>query len=162
MQYPQPTSPPVVAPPATVSSAPASDLAESRQIDEAIDYAARVCKATVSEFLASPAHPGETPAISIDLALEFFVPPIDDATFARELDRALIRRSMTYAAARRAGIVGPLRVTPIPAGAFHQWRSAWNVSPRVQHDHRWSADRQLLDGLLRQAMTGWREPAIVA
>ena len=53
-------------------------------------------------------------------------------------------------------------VTPIPAGAFHQWRSARNVAPRVQHAHRWSADRRLLDGLLRQALTGWREPATLA
>jgi hypothetical protein len=55
-----------------------------------------------------------------------------------------------------------MRVTVIPPGAFHQWRSAWRVSPRVQRDHRWSTDRDLLDGLLRQALTGWREPAPLA
>jgi hypothetical protein len=162
MQIPQPTAAPAVVLPVAVPSIPLSDLADGRQIDDAIDYAARVCKATVSEFLAAPACPDAGPTLRIEFAVEFFVPPADDAAFARELDRALIRRSMSYAGARRSGSVGPLLVTPVPSGAFHQWRFAWNVSSRVQRDHRWSADRGLLDGLLRQASIGWREPATIA
>lgn len=162
MPLPQPTDAPVPALPTAVPSIPLVDLAELRQIDEAVDYAARACKAAVSEFLASPARPGDAATPSIELAVEFFVPPADIVVFARELDRALTRRSLCYAGARRGGDVGPMRVTVIPGGAFHQWRSAWDVSPRVQHDHRWSADRKLLDGLLRQALTGWREPAPLA
>jgi hypothetical protein len=162
MPHPQPTDAPVPARPAAALPIHLGDLAELRQIDGAVDYAARACKAAVSEFLSSPARPADAPVPSIELAVEFFVPPADITAFARELDRALTRRSPCYAGARRAGSVGPLRVTVIPSGAFHQWRSAWNVPPRVQHDHRWSADRELLDGLLRQALTGWREPAPLA
>jgi hypothetical protein len=163
MQHPQPTDAPRPAHATLAPSPTRSDFADLRQIDEAVDYAARVSKAAVSEFLASPARPDKSPSPAvIELAVEFFVPPGDADAFARELDRALTRRSPAYAAARRAGGVGPMRVTVIPPGAFHQWRSAWNVSPRAQHDHRWSADRQLLDGLLRQALVGWREPAPLA
>src|SRR5690349_17418838 len=129
MQLPQPTGAPVPAQPVAVSTISVSDLVDGRQIDDAIDYAARARKATVSEFLGAPARPGAVPTPAIELAVEYFVPPTDDAAFARELDRALTRRSMAYAAARRSGSVGPLRVTPIPGGAFHQWRSAWDVSP---------------------------------
>lgn len=138
---------------------PVRAMADVRQIDEAVDYAARVCKATASEFLAAPSVTTDPTAPSIDLAVEFFVPPTCVNLFADELDRALARRSMPYAAARRAGDVVPLRVTVIPPGSFHQWRSAWKVLPRAQHDRRWSADRQMLDGLIRQARTGWRELA---
>jgi hypothetical protein len=135
-----------------------ASLADRRQVDEAVDYAARVCRATVSEFLASPelaADAAHRPAV--ELALEFFVPPASHETFAREFDRAMARRSMDYAAARRAGLVAAARLTVIAAGTFHQWRSAWRVTPRRQHDGRWSADRRLLDGLLHQARTGWHE-----
>jgi hypothetical protein len=131
-------------------------------LDEAVDYAARVSRATVSEFLAAPCAVSGTMPVAIELAVEFFVPPTSDDAFVRELDRALTRRSLAYAAGRRAGDVQTIRVSVIPAGTFHQWRSAWKVSPRLQHDQRWSPDRRLLDGLLHQARTGWREVGTVA
>lgn len=137
-------------------------LAELRQLDEAVDYAARVSRATVSEFLAAPSAAASATPPAIEVAVEFFVPPTSGDAFARELDRALTRRSLAYAAARRAGEIEAIRVRAIPAGTFHQWRSAWKVSSRAQHEHRWSADRGLLDGLLHQARTGWREAGSVA
>jgi hypothetical protein len=137
-------------------------LAELRQVDEAVDYAARVSRATVSEFLAAPSAMRGTMPPAIELAVEFFVPPTSEDEFARELDRALTRRSLAYAGARRAGGVEAIRVRVIPAGTFHQWRSAWKVSSRSQHERRWSSDRRLLDGLLHQARTGWREVGTVA
>jgi hypothetical protein len=131
---------------------------DSRQIDEAMDYAARVARAIVGEFVAAPAGPAGGPAAaSIEVAVEFFVPPASPRQFADELDRALVRRSLAYAAARRSGAVAALTLTVLPPGAFHQWRSAWKVDPRTQHTRRWSDDRTLLDGVLHQARTGWRE-----
>jgi hypothetical protein len=132
-------------------------LADLRQMDEAVDYAARVAKATVGEFLAAPA-PRESGSLpSIDVAIEFFVPPAAPEKFALELDRALVRRSLEYSAARRTEQVAAMRVSVVPPGTFHQWRTAWRLSPRHPHNHRWTADRQDLDSILRQAQTGWRE-----
>jgi hypothetical protein len=127
-----------------------------RQLDAAIDYAARVCSATVSEFLAAPIQ-GDAPR-GLEVAVEFFVPPGCPAErFASELDRALVRRSIEYAALRLAGDAPPLRVTALPPGAFHQWRAAWKVDRAAQHARRWADDRRLIDGILHQALTGWRE-----
>jgi hypothetical protein len=162
LSTPLPTDAAAVVPVSFVTPKDPGTLAELRQLDEAVDYAARVSRATVSEFLAAPtAAPGTMPP-AIELAVEFFVPPTSAEVFARELDRALIRRSPAYAAARRAGEVEAIRVQVIPAGTFHQWRSAWKVSPRCQHEQRWSSDRRLLEGLLHQARTGWREVGTVA
>lgn len=159
MQNRLPTDGPIIAPPETKQATALETLAELRQIDDAVDYAARVTRGTVSEFLASPRLGTEGAPAAIDLAVEFFVPPDAAGGFAVEFDRALARRSMVYATARRTGQVAPARITVIPAGTFHQWRSAWKVSSRWQHEHRWSADRQMLEGLVRQAETGWREVA---
>jgi hypothetical protein len=162
VQNPLPIHASVIAPPDSAHATPLESIAELRQVDEAVDYAARVTRGTVSEFLASPrpAHVDGTPA-AVDLAVEFFVPPDSAEAFAAEFDRALTRRSLTYSAGRRSGQLAPARVTVIPGGTFHQWRSAWKVSACSQHEHRWSADRQMLEGLIRQAQTGWREMASI-
>lgn len=132
---------------------PIFPLAETRQIDEAIDYAARQQRAIVSEFLAAPASDNS----HIDIAIEFFVPPASLDDFTRELDRALVRRTLGYSTARRASQVLPLRVVVLPAGAFHQWRVAWNIATSRQHERRWSPQRDLIEALLRQGETGFRE-----
>ena len=127
------------------------------QLDEAIDYAARVTKGTVSEFLAAPSRPAANAPPYIEIAVEFFIPPCSPDRFADELDRALTRRSLHYAATRRAGHAMPLRVTPLSPSVFHQWRLAWKIDPRPQRAHRWSNDRRMLDQILRYANSGWRE-----
>jgi hypothetical protein len=132
-------------------------LADTRQLDEAVDYAARVTKATVGEFAAAPARREDGSLPAIDVAVEFFVPPVAAEKFVLELDRALIRRSLEYSAARRTEQVATMRVTIVPAGTFHQWRNAWKIDARKQRAGRWGADRQTLEGVLRQAQTGWRE-----
>jgi hypothetical protein len=169
-------------PPTVFPTAPLDALTDLRQIDEAVDYAARVCKATVGEFLAAPlAHQAGAerrelcdhsaapdrptyvaPPGQIELAVEFLVPPASAEQFADELDRALIRRSLGYFGARRSGLASAARVVALPPGAFHQWRSAWNVPPAAQHARRWSTDRRFLDGILIQAQIGWREIFAIA
>jgi GH3 auxin-responsive promoter len=132
-------------------------LADPRQIDEAMAYAARIVGATVGEFIAAPGlrETGSLP--SIDVALEFLVPPPAPEKFAVELDRALIRRSLEYSAARRTEQVAAMRVTFLPPGTFHQWRSAWRINPRQHRNPRWTIDRQDLESVIRQGQTGWRE-----
>ena len=132
-------------------------LADIRQLEEAIDYAARVTKAAVAEFTAAPARREAAALPAIDVAVEFLVPPVAAEKFVLELDRALIRRSLDYSAARRTEQVASLRVTVVPGGTFHQWRTAWRINSRQQHARRWTSDRQTLEGVLEQAQTGWRE-----
>jgi hypothetical protein len=126
-------------------------------LDEAIDYAARVSQGTVCEFLAAPAAASADDAPHIDMAIEFFIPPASLTKFIGELDRAMMRRSLTYSGARRQAIAAPIRVTALSPSAFHQWRKAWRIDPQAQRAQRWSADRSLLDELLLYARSGWRE-----
>ena len=132
-------------------------LTDVRRLDEAVDYAARVVRATVGEFVAAPARRQDGGLPAIDIAVEFFVPPTVSERFVLELDRALTRRSPEYSAARRTEQVAPMRLTVLPPGSFHQWRTAFGIDTRHQHGRRWSMDRASLDGVVRQAQTGWRE-----
>jgi hypothetical protein len=134
-------------------------MVDVRLFDEAVDYAARVSRGTVCEFLAAPSVPGRDDRPRIELAIEFFVPPCSLDCFADELDRALIRRSLEYGAARRNQWAERVHVTPLAPSLFHQWRSAWKVTHKSQHGHRWSADRGMLDQVLHYAATGWGEYA---
>jgi hypothetical protein len=133
------------------------ELAHAQQIDEAVDYTARVCKATVAEFLCAPGRAAEGALPVIDIAVEFFVPPTSLEKFTSELDRALIRRSLEYSAARRSEQVGAMRVIALPPGAFHQWRVIWKLDAAGYAKQRWNADREMLESLIRQADQGFRE-----
>jgi hypothetical protein len=160
MQYPTRLVTPA-APPIPSDLVNVGELANVPQIGEAMDYAARVAKATVGEFVAAPlasddeALPGSV--TGLEVAVEFLVPPCSAAQFADELDRALMRRSPGYSTARRRGALRSLTVTVLPPGAFHQWRQVWRLDPRTQQLQRWSANRATLDAILRQAQVGWRE-----
>ena len=133
------------------------DPAEIAHLDQAVDYAARVCKGAVSEFFAAPAAATGTTTPGIEIAVEFFVPPASVEAFRGELDRAMIRRNLAYSAARRAARAGPVTVTVLPPCTFGQWRSTWKLDARSTRARRWSNDRQLLDGVVRHAASGWRE-----
>jgi len=132
-------------------------LAERAQVDEAIDYAARVLRATVGEFVAAPSVVGAPGLPCVDLAVEFFIPPASADAFADEVDRALIRRSPAYFAARRSDQIRPIRLTLLPPGSFHQWRMVWKKDPAIAQENRWSAHRRIFESVLHQASTGWRE-----
>jgi hypothetical protein len=148
---------PPISPPCPVCAPSLCELIDLRQIDDAFDYAALVSRATVGEFLAAPAPSPDAAPLAIQVAVEFFVPPASLDAFASELDRAMTRRSLGYAFARRTAQVSPARLVSIPPGTFHQWRSTFHVAPHRQHALRWSADRTLLDQVLAQARHGWRE-----
>jgi hypothetical protein len=128
-----------------------------RQLDEAVDYAARVCRATVGEFVAAPTSCDA----GVEVAVEFFVPPAELTRFGEELDRAMSRRSLGYSQARRDGRARPVRVTVLPPSAFHQWRAASRIDSRsgvaAQAQKRWTGDRSQIDPILHQTRIGWRE-----
>ena len=130
---------------------------EVRLLDEALDYAARVSRGTVCEFLAAPGEPAPGEARFIEMAVEFFIPPSALAQFADELDRAMMRRNPAYSIARRNGGVGPIRVTALSPSVFHQWRIAWRIEPQAQRERRWLPDRRMLEQVLLYAKSGWRE-----
>jgi hypothetical protein len=132
-------------------------LAEIRLLDEALDYAARVSQGTVCEFLAAPGEPAPGEARFIQMAVEFFIPPVSLAQFTDELDRAMMRRNLAYSSVRRAGSASPVRVTALSPSVFHQWRMAWKVDPQAQRERRWSSDRRMLEQVLLYANSGWRE-----
>jgi hypothetical protein len=131
--------------------------ADVKLFDDAVDYAARVSCGTVCEFLAAPSVVAGVDGRRIDVAVEFFVPPCSLECFADELDRALIRRSLEYGAARRNRWAAPVCVMPLSPSLFHQWRLAWKVAQKSQHARRWSTDREMLDQVLQYAATGWRD-----
>ncbi len=97
----------------------------------------------------------------IEAAVEFFVPPADIAQFAAALDAQLRKISASYAAGRESGQFAAAVVRPVPPGAFHQWRVAWRRDEEWLRGGRWSADRLLLDAILRQSEVGWRELLLV-
>lgn len=130
---------------------------EIRLLDEAIDYAARVCQGTVCEFIAGPSRCEGEGSRFIEMAIEFFIPPTSLDKFMDELDRAMMRRSLGYSSARRSGNASPVRVTALSVSVFHQWRMAWKIDPQAQRSHRWSPDRQMLDQILLYGNSGWRE-----
>jgi hypothetical protein len=137
--------------------APLWTSGEMRLLDEAIDYAARICQGTVCEFLAGPSNRALDGSCFIEMAIEFFIPPTSLIEFANELDRAMIRRSLAYSSARRSGNATPVRVTALSPSVFHQWRMAWKIDPKDQRKRRWSPDRQMLDQILLYANDAWRE-----
>jgi len=155
---------PAVMPPAAVVAeavAQVYSLAERAQLDEAIDYAARVHRATVGEFVAAPSAVGAAGLPHIALAIEFFVPPASADQFSDEVDRALVRRSLGYFSARRTEQVRPICLTLLPAGSFHQWRVVWKKDPAIAQENRWSPHRRIYESILHQAATGWNEHNVV-
>ena len=65
--------------------------------------------------------------------------------------------SPRYVAGRYRGEFGPCALHSISAGTFHQYRVTCRTSAADQRESRWSRDRLLLDGILHQDRTGWRE-----
>lgn len=120
-------------------------------LDAAMAAAAKRTGSTVAVFAAGPAADGA----SLQVAAEFVVPPVSLGAFAEELDAELSGWAPYRAA--RAGLLGAVDVKPLPAGTFHQWRHIWGRSGRFLADSRLRADRQLLDGVIRQGEVGWRE-----
>lgn len=139
-----------------------ASLFTSKDLDAAVDQAARFTQATVATFAAAPADTwnencsaGEWPAI--EFVVEFFVPPPSLETFHRELEARLLRLSREYYASRAKGLFAPSVLRCVPAGSFHQYRVTLKRTDAGHAMDRWSASRSFVDGLLHQARIGWRD-----
>jgi GH3 auxin-responsive promoter len=128
------------------------------QLDRAVDRAAKISSATAALFIASPTEPLTIPGnVHVELAIEFFVPPISVHELEAEVDRSLMKISADYAGAREAKLLDPASVNVVPPGTFHQWRHAWRMEEAIPPAMRWSLDRDAIDSLLRHVKLGWRE-----
>ncbi len=140
---------------------PTTDLVKmltQLQLDRAMDRAARASASTVALFIAAPLELSVTPKFTrIEFAIEFFVPPVSMIEMETELDRGLMYESPAYKTVRRGRQLLPPSIQVIPAGAFHQWRMAWNYEEPLPANERWSSHRQTMDSLLQQIRVGFRE-----
>ena len=132
------------------------------QLDAAMDRAARCPRATVAVFAAAPIEgwadqDAAEGFAAIEFVVEFFVPPASLELFHRELEGQLLRLSPRYTLGRYRGEFATCGLHAIAAGTFHQYRITCRTSAADQRDSRWSPDRLLLDGILHQSRTGWRE-----
>ncbi len=82
--------------------------------------------------------------------VEFATPPADPAAFAAALDHALRHRNHYYDDLLAGRILAPLRLTPLPVGAFQRYMASigklggQNKTPRLAND-RGVADALLAD-----------------
>jgi hypothetical protein len=132
-------------------------LLTAADLDAALAVAAPATRAVVGEYLAAPTGTGAPSTGAIELVIDFVVPPADPAAFAARVDAELCRRSADFATARKAGHLGPTVVRLVPPSCLHQWRHGWQLSESTQHAARFSARRDLIDAVLRQARFGFRE-----
>lgn len=139
-----------------------ADLFTSEQLDTAMDRAARASHATVAVFAAAPVNcrdqkSQDGASAAVEFVVEFFVPPSSMDLFHRELESQLLQASTPYVDGRYRGEFAACVLHSILVGTFHQYRITCRTSAAEQRQVRWSRDRILLDGILHQARTGWRE-----
>ncbi len=139
-----------------------ADLLTSEQLDIAMDRAARASRATVSVFAAAPVDHWDEKKLegglaAVEFVVEFFVPPSSMDLFHRELESQLLQASPQYVEGICCGEFAPSVLHSILVGTFHQYRITCRTSAAEQRQFRWSRDRILLDGVLHQSRTGWKE-----
>jgi hypothetical protein len=137
-----------------------AEVFTAEQIDAAVDRAARASRCTVAVFAAAPAECWEDDGRSgacAEFVIEFFVPPASVELFHRELEAQLLLASRRYVTGRYRGDYLPCSVHAVEAGTCHQYRIATRMAADELREARWSQRRELIDALLHQARTGWRE-----
>ena len=138
------------------------ELFSPEQLDVAIDIAARCAHATVALFGAAPGiatrrSSGLQDGVAMEFVIEFFVPPESLEDFHRELETQLVRMSPGYQLRRNVGDLERCIVQRVPAGTFHQYRIASRVTPQAVRGGRWSGGRDVVDGVLVHARSGWHD-----
>jgi hypothetical protein len=125
-------------------------------VSSSVAAAAEAAGAAIAAFTAGPRfldsrHPLGACQFVVEFARE---PAAGRRAFARELDRALVAASTSYADRRRGDTaLGPAEVTAVPPGTFQAWfkgraeLDAHHKVPVCASDRRW------LDGLLEAAQT---------
>ncbi|MFD2786534.1 GH3 family domain-containing protein [Hymenobacter rubripertinctus] len=103
----------------------------------------------VVEFTVAPLI-SDDPAVASrhEWLVEFARPPHDTAAFAATLDAGLRQRNTYYNDLLAGNILVPLRLTPLPAGAFRHYMKRHGKLGGQNKVPRLSNDRTLADGLL--------------
>ncbi len=81
--------------------------------------------------------------------IEFGRPPHDPARFAHDLDTYLAKLNLYYDDLITGAILQPLKLTPLPRGAFQQYMKSQGKLGGQNKVPRLSNDRTLADGLLQ-------------
>ncbi|GAC1376224.1 MAG: GH3 auxin-responsive promoter family protein [Hymenobacter sp.] len=102
----------------------------------------------VIEFTVAPlvSDDPDTPSRH-EWLVEFARPPRDTAAFAAALDAALRSRNSYYDDLRRGNILVPLRLTPLPAGAFQRYMKSLGRLGGQNKVPRLGNDRKVAEGL---------------
>ena len=115
---------------------------ESAMREVATRHRTEVKEFTVAPQVAPPA--GELPYH--EWLVEFQTPPEDLTAFARELDAAMVQQNIYYQDLITGGVLQPLKLTPLGAGAFREYMKSegklggQNKVPRLSNDRK-IADR---------------------
>lgn len=128
-----------------------------KDLESAVAAAARATSAVVADYVAAPT---DLQRDGVELAVDFLVPPTDEAAFRDALERALASAGSRPPA--RPHPRGRIVVHAVPAGAIHQWRVAWRYAEEELPAFRWTGNRATLEGVLRLARVGWRESGLIA
>jgi len=128
----------------------------AEHVELAVADAARLTGASIGEFTAAPVFPeGGRPA-QMELVIEWAGPddPAARARFADEFDRGVQARSNDYAAKRAGDLgMGPVRLTTVPMGVFHQWLASEGKLGGQHKCPRCAMDRRYADAVLAVAPT---------
>ena len=119
-------------------------------VEEAVVHACRLTGARVAEFTVGPryADPPRRPRPAHEYVIEFVVPPPDPGAFARAIDAKVAERSLDYAVKRRGDLLlGPVEVTPVPAGTFYEWMRRRGMLGGQHKVPRCAGDRSYVDSV---------------
>ncbi len=120
------------------------------EVEKALQYAMQQQPETeVIEFTVAPMV---SPAEGLpyhEWLIEFGQPPRDLARFAQDLDGQLAKLNVYYDDLISGAILQPLKLTPLPRGAFQQYMKSQGKLGGQNKVPRLSNDRTLADGLLQ-------------
>lgn len=123
------------------------------EVEQALrEVMARFPAVEVVEFTVAPLVSDDpaTPSCH-EWLVEFARPPAEAAAFAAALDTALRHRNTYYDDLRGGNILVPLRLTPLPAGAFQRYMKGLGKLGGQNKVPRLGNDRTVADALLASA-----------
>ena len=114
-----------------------------KEVEAALRTAQAAHGGQVVEFTVAPqVHPPQGELPYHEWLIEFAEPPTDLTAFAERLDQAMIEQNIYYEDLITGKILRPLKVTPLPAGAFRRYMKnqgklgGQNKVPRLSNDRK--------------------------
>ncbi|MEL6667635.1 MAG: GH3 auxin-responsive promoter family protein [Bacteroidota bacterium] len=119
-----------------------------KEVETALREVAPRHRVSVREFTVAPqVNPPEGGLPYHEWLIEYEQPPTDAAAFARDLDAAMVGQNIYYQDLIDGGILKPLVVTPLPAGAFRNYMASQGKLGGQNKVPRLSDDRKIADKL---------------